>query len=205
MNYLEQKVSEDARKAVMVERLPNIAKLLGTMVTVDMNTENRLSAVITIDGLPIHLRYDGYGAANKLEISGYFRTESDKSINDYRKYDNRNMDYGINITDKKTDVQIANDIKRRLLTVDYKEDYFHALNRYIEYEVKAAEKEVTIKAMCTLLGDTYREDSNYREQVISRKHDVTVKVHAADSMTIQLPCMSYARALEVLSLLGFDK
>lgn len=203
MDYQAQKAAEDARKSVIIERLPEIAKLLGNDVTItDINTEHRLSAVIWVDGVPIHLRYDGYGNAEKLAVGSYFYVDHRTLINDYRAYDNRNKGYDINITDKKSDAQIANDIKRRLLTEDYKADYTHAFQKYTEYEIRKAEKETTVRAICNLLGETYDEGGNFRDTVKSRRHRVTVVVAHADSMTIELPAMTYARTLEVLKFLG---
>jgi len=183
----------------MLARLPEIAKLLGHDVTItNIQTEYRLSAVIWADSVPIHLRYDGYGHAEKLEVGSYFYVEPKTPIWDYRAYETRKNNYQINITDKTSNQQIDNDIKRRLLTNVYKEDYDYAGHIYNESAIRKAKKETTVRAICELLGEPYDVDGTVK----SRKHRVTVVVNHADCMTIELLNLTYARTLEVLNFLG---
>ena len=207
MDYQAQKAAEDARKSVMIERLPEIAKLLGPDVTItDIRTEHRLSAVIWVDSVPIYLQYDGYHSPEKLEIGSYFYADHRTPIKDYRAYDNWNKCYEIKLTDKKSNQQIANDIKRRLLTDAYKDDYAYAIQEYHEYENRKAEKETTVRAICDLLGEPYYDGKggNFQDTVKSLKHRVTVVVDRPDDLTITLPDMTYARTLEVLKFLGCE-
>jgi hypothetical protein len=194
---------------VMLCRVKAIAESLnGTVVSyTDHGINARLIGRMEIDGIPITFEFNSHNNKNKIVFSSTFwyrEGSSEKSINKYRDYNDRNTEFKTkcDVLSRSND-SIVKSILSKVLTKEYKEQYKAAMLSHIEY-VNYNEKQHQRKLdICKLLDRDPKHYANPRtpnSPISNKGMNVSVEVRTDVKMVVSVDVYNLETLKTILAL-----